>query len=134
LLKRHELDRELRTFFCLDAHWHADLPLREETEYIVSSFKRLIDDFEVSGDPGYSFDDYGAEKRFSLSDFPFYRDPRVTGYFPNRASSAESGLRRGCVVLASAELAAQVDEVPGLSRFEQGRASVSSQARATVAA
>jgi len=121
-LRRNEINKELRTFFYLDAHWQEDLPLREETEYIFSQFKRfvvMIDDFEVPGDRGYSFDDYGPTKKLSLSDFPFERDRRVRTYFPNRPSGTESGLKRGCVVLASADLVPQADTVPGLSRVEQ---------------
>ena len=118
LLRR--VDTRLRTFFYLDAHWYNDLPLREETEYIFSSFRQfvvMIDDFEVPGDPGYTHDDYGPDKDLSLRNFSFQHDSRVSVYFPNRPSSAESESKRGCVVLASPELAHAVDQVPGLSRF-----------------
>lgn len=53
------------TFFHLDAHWDDDLPLRNEVQVIVESWK--IDDFQVPDDLGNGFDDYGGEKTISLS-------------------------------------------------------------------
>jgi hypothetical protein len=136
-LRRLEFNKGLRTFFYLDAHWQNDLPLGEETEYIFSTFNRfvvMVDDFEVPGDPGYTFDDYGPGRKLSLSDFPFDRDGRVSVYFPNRPSDLESGKRRGCVVLASQELVPHVDRASSLLRIEPLRSSISSQARAIPAA
>jgi hypothetical protein len=129
-LRRPELNKGLRTFFYLDAHWQDDLPLGAEAEYIFSTFNRfvvMIDDFEVPGDPGYTFDDYGPGRKLSLSDFPFHRDGRVSVYFPSRPSDLESGKRRGCVVLASKELASHVDRVSSLFRIEPSRASIPSE-------
>ena len=73
------------TFFYLDAHWEARLPLAEEVEFIASRFPRfviMIDDFAVPGDAGYGFDDYGPGKQLSLRDFPFHQDSRMCVYFP----------------------------------------------------
>ena len=91
--------------FYLDAHWGMDLPLSDELENIFSSFSHaivLIDDFQVPDDDGYAYDDYGVGKvlnrgyilhhliKFELAEF-----------YPITPSDAESGLRRGCVVLAN---------------------------------
>jgi hypothetical protein len=95
---------EKRMLFYLDAHWGEDLPLGEELEIIFGNCRYavvIVDDFEVPGDPGYQFDDYGKGKaltsayiaatveRFGLSRF-----------FPTARSEQETGKRRGCVVLA----------------------------------
>ena len=90
--------------FCyLDAHWYEDLPLLDECRIILESATPaviMIDDFEVRGDPGYTFDDYGPGKRLSLE----YLDPlgryEVTAFFPACHSQQETGTKRGCVVLA----------------------------------
>jgi hypothetical protein len=99
-------------FFYLDAHWLEDLPLAKETDLIArkfSSFVIMIDDFQVPDDPGYSFDNYGPGKSISLRDFRFDSDPRFVSYFPARNSREESGIRRGCIVLASPDLKDQAD-------------------------
>ena len=108
------LPQEARVFFYLDAHWRDDLPLAEETEFIMRNFDTfaiMIDDFEVPGDSGYAFDDYGAGKRLSLRDFPLHKDNRICTYFPSRPASQESGIRRGCVVLISLNLKSMVDSL-----------------------
>jgi hypothetical protein len=112
------LSREARTFFYLDAHWLDDLPLADETELIIRNFDTfvvMIDDFEVPGDSGYKFDDYGLGKRLSLRDFPFHKDKRIAAYFPSRPSSQESGLRQGCAVLVSPNLKELIDSLDCLS-------------------
>ena len=92
-----------KVFFYLDAHWHDDLPLREEVELIFRNWKRpvvMVDDFQVPGDEGYQFDDYGEGKRLSLD----YLDPvahlAFAAFFPTLPSSEESGYKRGWTVLA----------------------------------
>ncbi len=102
----------------LDAHWGADLPLREEIE-IVLTFGRdaaiMIDDFEVPFDQGYGFDDYGAGGRLSLALLEFVKDRSIRLFFPSTASERETGARRGSVVLAtSPRVAAALAEVGGL--------------------
>ena len=109
-----KLPPETRTFFYLDAHWKKDLPLADETEFIIANFKSyaiMIDDFEVAGDPGYAFDDYGPGKRLSLCDFPFQKDSRIYSYWPARPASQESGIHRGCIVLVSPDLKDSVDSL-----------------------
>jgi hypothetical protein len=97
-------------FFYLDAHWEDDLPLAEELRIIAGTWERavvMIDDFEVPGDPGYGFDDYGEQKSLTETYLP-----RVvanwTRLYPAAPSDRESGARRGCVVLVSPALG-QVD-------------------------
>ena len=116
-LRDLKISRQARTFFYLDAHWGADLPLREELNLIVRSFENfvvMIDDFEVPNDPGYQFDDYGPGKRLSLRDFPLHQDNGIACYFPARSSSQESGLKRGVIVLTSPELKGKLDAIDSL--------------------
>jgi hypothetical protein len=108
------LNRKTKTFFYFDAHWLDDLPLADEAEFVIRNFNTfviMIDDFQVTDDPGYAFDDYGPGKRLSLRDFPFHSDTRVCSYFPARHSSRESGNRRGCIVLASRDLQETVESL-----------------------
>ncbi len=101
-------------FFYLDAHWLEDLPLADETDLIARifpSFVIMIDDFQVSNDPGYGYDDYGPGKSLSLLDFPFDSDPRFLPYFPAIHSADESGSGRGCILLASPDLKHKVDSL-----------------------
>lgn len=93
-------------FAYLDAHWNADLPLAEELDLLFANCPHaiaMIDDFEVPGDAGYAFDDYGGGKALNAS----YIADVVAGYglaelYPALASAQETGARRGCVVLCSA--------------------------------
>jgi len=113
-LSQFRMPRESPIFFYLDAHWSEDLPLADETEFIIHNFNTfaiMIDDFEVPGDSGYAFDDYGPGKRLSLCDFPFHNDNRISAYFPSRPASQESGIRRGCIVLVSPNLEDVVDSL-----------------------
>jgi hypothetical protein len=107
-------------FFYLDAHWEGDLPLQEEIEIIVKRFPEfliMVDDFAVSGDSGYGFDDYGPGKMLALRDFPFHGDRRTSVYFPTCSSEAETGSKRGCVVLAAPSLAKRVAELGSLRAY-----------------
>ena len=95
-----------RAFFYLDAHWYEDLPLKDEIEIIIrhwSNFAIMIDDFEVPGDAGYKFDDYGNGKRLSLS----YLGPLsllgLQAFFPSIPSGDETGMRRGSIILTDAD-------------------------------
>jgi hypothetical protein len=115
-----KLPRETCTFFYLDAHWYADLPLADETTFILhnfDSFVVMIDDFEVPSDDGYQCDDYGHGKRLSLRDFPFQNETRVVTYFPSRPAIRESGLRRGSIVLASQDLRTKLDALDSLRPY-----------------
>jgi hypothetical protein len=103
-------------FFYLDAHWYADLPLRDEVQLISKSWRHvvvMIDDFEVPDDPGYGFDDYGPGKRLCLD---YLALPRLgmRAFFPAAGSSAESGAKRGCVVLADTAAAESIHRLPSL--------------------
>jgi hypothetical protein len=92
-------------FFYLDAHWLNDLPLLEELAQIRqgwTNFAALIDDFRVDGDGGYFYDNYGPGKALILplfADNPGLADLHV--FWPAARSAAETGSRRGWVVLAS---------------------------------
>ena len=120
-MRNLEIPRQARLFFYLDAHWGKDLPLQKELALILEQFETfaiMIDDFEVPGDPGYGFDDYGAGKQLSLRDFPLHKDKRVTCYLPSVPSSLETGLRRGAIVAASQSLTGQIDRIAGLRRLD----------------
>lgn len=91
-------------FFYLDAHWGPDLPLRDEVLIISRGWSDpiiMIDDFEVPGDPGYGFDDYGNGKRLTRDYIPLAELGDAEILFPTCPSSAEGGLRRGCSVIVS---------------------------------
>lgn len=95
------------TFFYLDAHWEEDLPLVEEIRIIVGAWSHaaiMIDDFEVPGDPGYAYDDYGPGRVLSAECLP---DDVLAGwgrFYPAVASSQETGRRRGSIVLVSPDV------------------------------
>jgi hypothetical protein len=89
--------------FYLDAHWNADLPLAEELEIIFGRSLDsvvVIDDFEVPGDPGYCFDDYGPGKALTAAYIsPIAERFGLRSYYPTTPSAAETGAVRGCIVL-----------------------------------
>lgn len=90
--------------FYLDAHWGAELPLREELTAVLARWRDpivMVDDFAVPGDPGYGFDDYGPDRRLELSYLPSELMDGFVPLFPVLRSSDEAGLRRGCVVIVS---------------------------------
>lgn len=101
--------RDARVFVYLDAHWYDDLPLASEVQLIADSALDalvVIDDFAVSGDQGYGFDDYGPGKRLDeayLRGAGVWPEGRV--FWPAVKSDDESGDRRGCVVMALGEAA-----------------------------
>ncbi|UCH47850.1 MAG: hypothetical protein JSU95_17655 [Betaproteobacteria bacterium] len=107
----------LQAFFYLDAHWYESLPLFEELRIIVShwnNFVVMVDDFEVPGDDGYGFDDYGFRRSLSMSCFgKAFRELGLTAYFPVLSSTQETGARSGCVVLAKfgSAAAGQLDKL-----------------------
>lgn len=110
------LDPAKAVFFYLDAHWYDHLPLREECEII---FKRqpnsvvIIDDFQVPGDDGYTFDAYGPEKTLCLAYLEPLASFGVRVFFPAIRSVDETGAKRGCVVItANADIASALDALP----------------------
>jgi predicted O-methyltransferase YrrM len=93
-------------FIYLDAHWEADLPLREELEIIRAGWTQgvvMIDDFAVPADPGYGFDDYGPGKSLTQDYLPAM--PGWSLFYPTAPSAEETGKKRGCGVLLSSSLA-----------------------------
>ena len=90
--------------FYLDAHWNDDLPLAQELEIIFGRSLDsvvVIDDFEVPGDPGYGFDDYGAGKALTAAYISGVAERfKLSAYYPITPSTDETGALRGCVVLA----------------------------------
>lgn len=116
-LRDHLEDCSGPVFFYLDAHWYADLPLADEVRMIAASGLDaviMIDDFEVPGDDGYAFDDYGPGRRLDADLLKGIGIDSWTTFYPAVNSAQESGLRRGSVVLASPGLAQRVGAVTGL--------------------
>jgi hypothetical protein len=92
--------------FYLDAHWGADLPLREELLLVVRHWSDpiiVIDDFEVPSDSGYGFDDYGEGRSLTLDYLPSEAIEDMAVLFPSLPSNLETGARRGCAVLVERE-------------------------------
>jgi predicted O-methyltransferase YrrM len=109
------------TLFYLDAHWHEDLPLGDELSIIRASWERavvIVDDFEVPGDPGYAYDDYGPGKKLTAAYLPPLAGWGV--FYPSASSTAETGARRGCVVLVSPALRGQVEPLESLRSAAAG--------------
>jgi hypothetical protein len=105
------LRRQAPLLVYLDAHWWDDLPLREEIEIILESGHEaaiMIDDFEVPGDPGYTFDDFGPGKRFCLDMLSFLAESRESSFYPlfypRARAETETGARRGAIVLSTGPL------------------------------
>jgi hypothetical protein len=101
-----------RALFYLDAHWSAeDLPLRDEISTVLGAWTNpiiIVDDFEVPGDSGYGFDDYGPDKKLTLSYLPRHELEGFVTMFPTLPSTEEGGERRGCVVIADGSDAAEM--------------------------
>ena len=108
-------------FFYLDAHGLDELPLAEEVDLVFAHWGEavvMIDDFAVPDDPGYGFDDYGPGKVLTLDYLGSRTAPPMALWLPACASAAESGARRGCVVLArDAELVRRIDAMETLRRW-----------------
>jgi hypothetical protein len=103
--------------FYLDAHWGKVLPLSEELTTIFSSFSQaivMIDDFEVPDDGGYGYDNYGIGRALNRGYIaPQVKQFQLAEFYPTTPSTAESGLRRGCVVLAHDQ--GLIDALSGIS-------------------
>jgi len=94
-----------RTLFAyLDAHGENDLPLADEIDLIFGHCRAaviMIDDFQVPDDKAYRYDDYGGADALT----PAYIEPSIRthdlqAYYPSVPAAQETGMRRGCVVLA----------------------------------
>ena len=96
------LDQDI--LFYLDAHWNNDLPLVEEIDLIFGKAKNaivLVDDFQVPGDDGYSYDDYGGQKALTREYIDeSVRKHNLAAFGPITPSRRETGEKRGCIVLA----------------------------------
>jgi hypothetical protein len=108
-------------FFYLDAHWGEDVPLREEVALAFRDWGQavtMIDDFAVPDDPGYGFDDHGPGQALTLAYLGPWAAPPTAVWFPACVSSAETGARRGCVVLArDPEVIRRIDAMRTLRRW-----------------
>ena len=113
------------TFVYLDAHWSDFLPLRKEIELLSQLLPKsivMIDDFEVPGDKGYGFDDYGRGMRISAD----YLDTTNTSspifkYFPALPSTEETGQKRGmCVATFMPDIRYQLEAIE-LLKFHSAR-------------
>jgi len=122
-LARHPFFPRQQVFFYLDAHWGEDLPLYEEIKLIVDTWQEsviMIDDFQVPGDEGYGYDDYGAGRTLSLSYLHLDKLPPLSLYWPAASAAEESGFRRGCLVLAAGrESAHKLDAIKTLRPAQQ---------------
>jgi hypothetical protein len=110
-------------FIYLDSHWYEDLPLLDELEIVFSNKIKaiiMIDDFEVPGDTGYAFDDYGPEKRLTMSYLSSLDKYYYSAFFPKCKSEDESGLKRGCIVIStSPELTSILNNVDSLNAYNE---------------
>lgn len=116
-----------RALFYLDAHWEADLPLREEVDMITSRWADsiiVIDDFKVPDDSGYGFDAYGDDE-LSMDYLGSKAIGRYEAFWPNCPSGKESGARRGCVILVAPSVRSEVQGLPELRRIEGSRVNTS---------
>lgn len=98
-----QMDTSLPTFFYLDAHWENYLPLRDEMRFILDAFSApliLIDDFQVPGEGGYFYDDYGAGKALTAEYLADCIPAETMLFYPSTPSCQETGRRRGWVVVA----------------------------------
>jgi hypothetical protein len=94
--------RATSTMIYLDAHWGVHLPLAEELAAICRCLDRfvvIVDDFEVPGDPGYTFDDYGPGKALTADYLDSCAGRGLARFYPSVPSKEETGSRRGSIVL-----------------------------------
>jgi hypothetical protein len=124
VLREHlpTVGRDTPTMFYLDAHWEGHLPLAEELDTICATLTRfviVVDDFEVPGDSGYSFDNYGPGKALTGGYLDACNGRHLSRFYPTVPSSEETGGRRGWIVLTSAPLfVAALSTIPLLQSGE----------------
>jgi predicted O-methyltransferase YrrM len=91
-------------FIYLDAHGNDDLPLVEELQIVSGGWPRavvMIDDFQVPGDAGYGYDDWGPGRALTEDLLPATVLGGWSLSYPSAVSEHETGAKRGCCVLAS---------------------------------
>ena len=114
------MDKTAPTLFYLDAHWESYLPLADELRIILPQFPSsviVIDDFQVAGDSGYGYDDYGGDKALTAAYLEQCVGSEVAKYYPSTPAIQETGRRRGCVVLtASSQMIAALSGIDLLRR------------------
>ena len=101
-----------RTFFYLDAHWRAQLPLWDELAVVFAYAPDpivMIDDFAVPDDPGYAYDAYGPGQVLDLEHLAPHVPAGYSCWFPTLPAAAETGTPRGCVVIARDEHAGALE-------------------------
>ena len=94
-----EFDSDAPLLFYLDAHWGANLPLREELQIIFATHSKavvIVDDFRIPDDPGYTWDDYEEGARVDAGQLVGAIPDGSSIYFPRLSSADESGARRDC--------------------------------------
>ena len=115
-----ELRKKSSILFYLDAHEVAHLPLRDELRLICSilqHFVIVIDDFEVAGDPGYAFYDYGPGLSLTEGYLRTCDVDHLDKFYPSVPSLNETGHRRGWIVLAgSPSMSESLSRIPLLRR------------------
>jgi hypothetical protein len=108
-------------FFYLDAHWPKMLPLREEVQLISNTWHSsviMIDDFQVPGDPGYRYDEYGSLGRICLEYLQPLSEFGLVPFFPSVPSSDETGLKMGCAVLTDSSFQKKLNQIPHLRQYQ----------------
>jgi hypothetical protein len=96
--------RSMYILFYLDAHWEEDLPVIEELQIIFNKCEYpiiMIDDFQVPGDKGYEYDDYGTGKTLSIDLLKQLENHKIYCFFPSASSANETGAKRGSIVLTN---------------------------------
>ena len=81
-------------FVYLDAHWNDDLPLVEELQIVSAGWPRaviMIDDFQVPGDAGYGYDDWGPGRALTEDLLPATALAGWSLTYPSAASDYETG-------------------------------------------
>jgi predicted O-methyltransferase YrrM len=90
-----------KLFFYLDAHWYENLPLAEELEIIFGTWHQavvMVDDFAVPGTE-YSYDNFGPGNVLDASYLETVSHLRLFRFYPSAPPFAETGGKRGCIVL-----------------------------------
>jgi hypothetical protein len=113
---------DARHFFYLDSHWKDYLPLRDELSLVFGSYPNavvMVDDFQVEGDDGYGYDNYGPDKALNLEYIARSNLP-LSIFFPSTPSQEEVGYRRGWVVLTSnPDLALQLENISLIRKYKE---------------